>query len=87
MDALCQVSRGAGVRGESLCGYEVEQARWGGGNDPLATGDFFAPHDIWVDSAGSVYVGEVSWSAGGNRGLVPKDFPSLQKFTRLRAQE
>jgi DNA-binding beta-propeller fold protein YncE len=45
-------------------------------------GDFFAPHDIWVDSQGSIYVGEVTMSAGGNKGLVSLDCPSLQKFVR-----
>jgi DNA-binding beta-propeller fold protein YncE len=58
------------------------RARWGGGKDPCAPGDFFAPHDIWVDSRGDVYVAEVVMSAGGNRGLVPKDCHSLQKFVR-----
>jgi DNA-binding beta-propeller fold protein YncE len=57
-------------------------ARWGGGANPMAAGDFFAPHGIWVDSQGSIYVGEVTWSAGGGKGMVPGDCPSLQKFTR-----
>ena len=46
-------------------------ARWGGGSNPCAPGDFFAPHDICLDSRGDLYVGEVTWSAGGNRGVVP----------------
>jgi DNA-binding beta-propeller fold protein YncE len=57
--------------------------RWGGGPDPCAVGDFFAPHDVWLDSRGDVYVGEVVMSAGGNRGLVSADCHSLQKFVRL----
>jgi DNA-binding beta-propeller fold protein YncE len=57
-------------------------ARWGGGENPTAPGDFFAPHDIRVDSHGDVYVSEVVMSAGGNRGLVAPDCHSLQKFTR-----
>lgn len=44
--------------------------------------DFFAPHDIWVDSAGGIYVGEVTMSAGGYKGLVSPDCPSLRKFVR-----
>jgi DNA-binding beta-propeller fold protein YncE len=56
------------------------QARWGGGDNPCAPGDFFAPHDIWVDATGAVYVGEVTMSGGGNRGLVPTDCHTLQKF-------
>jgi DNA-binding beta-propeller fold protein YncE len=58
------------------------RARWGGGKDPCAAGDFFAPHGICVDSRGSVYVAEVIMSAGGNRGLVSPDCHSLQKFIR-----
>ena len=58
-------------------------ARWGSGDDPTAPGDFFAPHDIHVDSHGDVYVSEVVMSAGGNRGLVAPDCHALQKFTRI----
>ena len=54
--------------------------RWGGGADPTAPGDFFAPHDVWVDRTGAVYVGEVIWSAGASRGLVSPDCHALQKF-------
>jgi DNA-binding beta-propeller fold protein YncE len=57
-------------------------AQWGDGSDPTAPGNFFAPHDIWVDSHGDVYVGEVVMSAGGNRGLVSRDCHALQKFVR-----
>jgi DNA-binding beta-propeller fold protein YncE len=55
-------------------------ARWGGGQDPCAPGDFFAPHDLCLDSRGNLYVGEVVRSAGGNRGLVPLDCHALQRF-------
>jgi hypothetical protein len=58
------------------------QVRWGGGENPEAPGDFFAPHDIWIDSAGDIYVGEVVMSAGGNRGLVSSSCHALQKFVR-----
>ncbi len=57
-------------------------ARWGGGKDPYAAGDFIAPHDIWLDSRGDLYVGEVTISAAAARGLVNKDCPSLQKFVK-----
>ena len=59
-------------------------ARWGGGEDPCAPGDFFAPHAVWVDTQGDIYVSEVVMSAGGNRGLVSPQCPSLQKFIRRR---
>jgi DNA-binding beta-propeller fold protein YncE len=59
------------------------QARWGGGLDPCAPGDFYAPHDLRLDSRGDLYVGEVVWSAGGCRGAVPADCHALQKFARV----
>jgi len=55
-------------------------SRWGGGESPCSPGDFFAPHDVWVDLRGDVYVSEVTMSAGGNRGLVSPDCHCLQKF-------
>jgi hypothetical protein len=58
------------------------KARWGGGQDPCAPGDFFAPHDVWIDSHGDVYVSEVVMSAGGARGLVSPTCHTLQKFVR-----
>jgi DNA-binding beta-propeller fold protein YncE len=61
------------------------QARWGGGDNPCAAGDFFAPHGIWVDSRGDVYVAEVAMSAGGRAGAVPASCHTLQKFVRLSA--
>jgi len=57
-------------------------ARWGGGKNPYAAGDFIAPHDIWLDSRGDLYVGEVAISAAAARGLVGEDCPSLQKFVK-----
>ena len=60
------------------------RARWGGGLNPCASGDFFAPHDLWVDAQGDLYVAEVVLSAGGNRGLVAPDCHTLQKFVRRR---
>lgn len=58
-------------------------ARWGGGANPCEPGDFYAPHDLCLDSHGDLYVGEVTWSAGGRRGDVPPDCHTLQKFRRL----
>ncbi len=56
--------------------------RWGNGDNPGTPGDFFAPHDICVDSEGSIYVGEVVWAAGGRDGMVPATCPALHKFVR-----
>ena len=57
-------------------------ARWGGGTNPCAPGDFFAPHGICLDSHGDIYVCEVTWSAGGKKGVVPATCHSLQKFSK-----
>ncbi|RPI82087.1 MAG: 6-bladed beta-propeller, partial [Planctomycetaceae bacterium] len=58
-------------------------ARFGGSDDPCAPGQFFAPHDLCIDSRGSIYVGEVVQSAGGNRGLVDPSCHPIQKFERV----
>ncbi len=57
--------------------------RWGGGSNPCSPGDFYAPHDICLDSRGDLYVGEVVWAAGGDVGAVPPTCHALQKFTRM----
>ncbi len=57
-------------------------ARWGGGESPCAAGDFFAPHDIWVDSRGDIYVSEVTYTAGISKGAIGTDCHTLQKFSR-----
>jgi sugar lactone lactonase YvrE len=60
-------------------------ARWGGGENPCAPGDFFAPHDIRVDSTGAIYVTEVALSGGARTGLVPGSCHTLQKFEKASA--
>jgi DNA-binding beta-propeller fold protein YncE len=57
-------------------------ARFGGGENPCAPGDFFAPHGIWVDSHGDLYVSEVALTGGARQGLVPGSCHTLQKFIR-----
>lgn len=56
-----------------------------GGAEPCAPGSFFAPHGIWADSRGDLYVGEVGMSGGAKAGLIPLDCHSLQKFVRVRS--
>lgn len=60
-------------------------SQWGGGDNPSAPGDFFAPHDVCIDAYGDLYVSEVAWSAGGIRGEVAADCHCLQKFHRIPA--
>jgi hypothetical protein len=59
--------------------------RWGGGTDPASPEDFYSPHDIQVDSTGSVYVAEVKTSAAKNVGDDTSQLPTLRKFVRRRA--
>ena len=58
-------------------------SRFGSG-DPTQPGNFFAPHGIWADSRGDLYVAEVIVSYARNRDLVPLDCATLQKFARIR---
>jgi hypothetical protein len=57
-------------------------ARFGGGERPTQPGDFFAPHDIWLDSRGSLYVAEVIRSAAGGKRPAAGDYHTLQKLER-----
>ena len=61
--------------GQVLC-------RWGGGDDPTSPEDFYSPHDIYVDSQGSIYVAEVRTAAATNTGDETSAFPTLRKFVR-----
>jgi DNA-binding beta-propeller fold protein YncE len=56
-----------------------------GGTEPDGSmpGQFFAAHDLAVDSRGDLYVAEVSYTFGGARGLAPEDCHDFQKFTRI----
>jgi DNA-binding beta-propeller fold protein YncE len=58
------------------------RARWGGGNNPGAPGDFLAPHGIWVDDRGTVYVPEVVLAAAGGNANLARDCHTLQRFVR-----
>jgi DNA-binding beta-propeller fold protein YncE len=58
-------------------------ARWGGGERPTEAGDFFAPHDIWMDSSGDLYVSEVVRSAAKGERPASGDYHTLQKFARV----
>ncbi len=69
----------------SVLSLEGEVITQFGGDVPTDPGSFFAPHGIWADSRGDLYVGEVTYSGGGRFGLVPLDCHSLQKFVRIRS--
>lgn len=62
--------------GEVLC-------QIGGDNATSEAGDFYAPHNVRVDTKGDLYLTEVVWAAGGCNGLAPDNSPALQKLTRI----
>jgi DNA-binding beta-propeller fold protein YncE len=55
--------------------------RWGGA-DAAAPGNFCAPHGIWVDDQGAIYLAEVTNTIGVKPGYVPEGTHTLQKFAR-----
>ncbi len=56
--------------------------RIGGGGDPILPGNFMAPHGLWVDSRGDLYVGEVVNATGAVKKYAPLTPHCLQKFVR-----
>jgi len=56
--------------------------RWGG-VDAVMPGNFVAPHDIWLDRDGSIYLAEVTFTIGVRPGRVPADTHTFQKFARI----
>lgn len=57
-------------------------ARWGG-PVPTDPGSFGAPHGVWVDSHGDVYVAEVIHTALSRTGEYNDKCRALQKFVRV----
>jgi sugar lactone lactonase YvrE len=59
--------------------------RWGSGVGPdaAAPGQFVAPHGIWVDDQGSIYMAEVTDTIGVRPGIVPEGTHTFQKFARI----
>jgi sugar lactone lactonase YvrE len=56
-------------------------ARWGG-EDLTQPGNFFAPHGIWGDARGNLYIGELS--VDGLRGDIPTGYPLVHKLVRMK---
>ncbi|MDA0284044.1 MAG: peptidyl-alpha-hydroxyglycine alpha-amidating lyase family protein [Planctomycetota bacterium] len=59
--------------------------RWGGNGFPTTPEEFYAPHDIFLDSAGSIYTAEVKGAAASFVGDDTSALPSLRKFVRSGA--
>ena len=58
-------------------------ARVGDGPESLEPGHFIAPHGVCLDSTGSIYVGEVSWTHTGQHLNPPQEIRSLQKLVKV----
>jgi sugar lactone lactonase YvrE len=56
-------------------------ARWGG-EDLSKPGNFFAPHGIWGDARGDLYIGELC--VDRLRGKAPAGYPLVHKLVRVR---
>jgi hypothetical protein len=53
-----------------------------GGHDPVLPGNLIAPHGIWVDSRGDLYVGEVVKRSGAIEYFAPLTCHAFQEFRR-----
>jgi hypothetical protein len=56
-------------------------ARWGG-EDLKQPGNFFAPHGIWGNARGDLYVSELSTDQ--LRGDIPAGYPLVHKLVRIK---
>lgn len=65
------------LRGERL-------ARLGDHLPGTAPGQFLAPHAVATDSAGDLYIGEVSWTIKGRFMDPPQELRCLQKLVRTK---
>ncbi|MCB1804459.1 MAG: hypothetical protein KDJ99_04700, partial [Candidatus Competibacteraceae bacterium] len=53
-----------------------------GGEEEILPGNFIAPHGLWADSRGDLYVGEVVLASGAAARLAPFKPHCFQKFIR-----
>jgi hypothetical protein len=53
-----------------------------GGENPVLPGNFIAPHGIWADRRGDLYVGEVVVQSGAVKRMAPLTPHAFQKFRR-----
>ncbi len=58
-------------------------ARVGAAEEGEGPGHFIAPHSVAVDSTGSVYVGEVSFTEAGRHLVPPRSLKSVKKLEHI----
>ena len=66
----------------TVCDPEGKIASQIGGENPVLPGNFIAPHGIWADKRGDIYVGEVIVNAGAVKRMAPLTPAAFQKFRR-----
>ncbi len=66
----------------TVCDPEGRIAAQIGGENPVLPGNFVAPHGIWADQRGDIYVGEVIVNAGAVKRMAPLTPHAFQKFRR-----
>jgi sugar lactone lactonase YvrE len=66
----------------SVCTPDGDLVAQIGGEEGILPGKFIAPHGLWVDARGDLYVGEVVDAVGARRHLAPLIPPAFQKFAR-----
>jgi hypothetical protein len=66
----------------TVCDPDGKIAAQVGGENPVLPGNFVAPHGIWADKRGDLYVGEVVVNAGAVKRMAPLKPAAFQKFKR-----
>ena len=66
----------------TVCDPDGKIASQVGGENPVLPGNFIAPHGIWADKRGDLYVGEVVVNAGAVKRMAPLTPHAFQKFRR-----
>jgi hypothetical protein len=66
----------------TVCDPDGKVAARFGGPHPILPGNFIAPHGLWCDSRGDLYVGEVIVRGRAVEALAPLTPHSFQKFKR-----
>jgi DNA-binding beta-propeller fold protein YncE len=74
---------GLGLRIRVLDQQFNEITNFGAGTSGVAPDQFISPHGITVDSEGSVYVAEVSYTAFGSTLEPPREVISMRKWCRV----
>ena len=66
----------------TVCDPDGKIAAQIGGENPVLPGHCIAPHGMWADRRGDIYVGEVVFNAGAVKRMAPLTPHAFQKFRR-----